>query len=178
MSRPRTNDPRQHQVNVRFTTRELARIHHHASLAGRTVTEFGRAAMLRRPRAPSKTTPRRLGLPPERLARWQSLGREINDLAHGLNAGHQLNPRALAVLLTGLALLLRASFPGQCDAGAGVLRYRLEPAARYHLRKVCTNLVQIRARCRLLHIDAPAALADLIGSLRALLNGDRARHGS
>jgi len=178
MTRPRKNEPRQHQVNVRFTTHELLRIHHHASLTGKTLTDFGRTVMLRKPRPRPRTAPQLVSLAPRRLARWRALGNAINGLAHDLNARHQLDPRALRVLLTRLQLLLRNSFTDHFAANAAIPPYALSPAVRYQLRKVCTNLVQIADHHRSLGIDPPLPLSNLIGRLRALLNGDRSLHGS
>ncbi len=72
MPRPRKDDPRYHQVNVRFTARELVRINHHASLAGKTLTDFGRTVRLRRPRPRSKLAPATVSLPAKRLRRTLS----------------------------------------------------------------------------------------------------------
>jgi hypothetical protein len=99
MPRPRKAEPRQHQLNVRFTARELLRVQHHASLAGKSITDFGRSVMLRRPRPRPKTAPQVLTLPPERLERWRALGNQLNQMAHDLNARHQLDPHALRRLL-------------------------------------------------------------------------------
>lgn len=39
MPRPRKDDTRKHQLNIRFTPRELARVHHHAGLLGKTAAD-------------------------------------------------------------------------------------------------------------------------------------------
>jgi hypothetical protein len=53
----------------------------------------------------------------------------------------------------------------------------LAPAARTQLRKTCTNLVQIADHYRLLGLTPPLPLSNLIGRLRAILNGDHSLHG-
>jgi hypothetical protein len=116
MSRPRRDDPRQHQLNVRFTAVEFARIHHHASLTGKTLTEFGRTVMLRRPRPRRKDAPVLIALPQHLLQRWHALGMSLNALAHDLNATHELAAPALAAIIKSLQLLLRRSFPRHFDA--------------------------------------------------------------
>lgn len=178
MTRPRKDEPRQHQVNVRFSTRELVRIHHHASLTGKTLTDFGRTVMLRRPRPRPKTAPQLLSLPPEQLERWHTLGNAINAMAHDLNARHQLDPRALGVVLTRVRLLLRKGFPQHFHPDAVIAAYTLAPDVRTQLRKACTNLVQIADQYRLLGFSPPLPLSNLIGRLRAVLNGDGGVHGA
>lgn len=177
MSRPRTDEPRQHQINVRFTAREFARLHHHASLTGKTVADFGRAVMLRRPRLRTKAAPALIALPPEALARWQALGASLNVFAHHLNATHAIAAPALAPLVKRLRLLLRRSFPRPCDGKSPMSPYTLAPAARYHLRKVCVNLVQIADLYRGLGLLPPLSLSHLIARFRAVLNGDRPARG-
>ncbi len=177
MPRPLKDDPRHHQVNVRFTTRELVRIHHHASLTGKTLTDFGRTVMLRRPRPRRRDASVTVTIAPARLARWRALGNGLNQLTHDLNARHELDPRAFTVLLRSLRLLLRRCFPQHFDADDVIAAYMLTPAVRYHLRKVCTNLVQIADNYRLLGLIPPLPLSHLIDRFRAVLNGDRAAHG-
>jgi len=178
MSRPRRHDPRQHQLNVRFTAYEFARIHHHASLTGKTITDFGRAVMLRRPRPRRKTTPALIALPQQTLQRWHALGLSLNSLTHDLNATHQLTTPALATIVRSLRRLLRRSFPWYFDAIVAVAPYVLAPAVRYQLRKICTNLVQIADLYRALGLLPPLSLSHLIGRFRTLLNGDGAGHGA
>lgn len=177
MPRPRKHDPRYHQVNVRFTARELVRIHHHASLTGKTLTDFGRTVMLRRPRPRSKIAPAIVSLPARRLARWRTVGDSLNQLAHHLNARHELDSSAFTVVLRSLRLLLCRCFPEHFTPDVVVAPYMLAPALRYHLRKVCTNLVQIADSYRMLGLVPPLPLSNLIGRYRAVLNGDRAAHG-
>lgn len=178
MSRPRRDDPRQHQLNVRFTAYEFARIHHHATLTGKTVADFGRAVMLRRPRPRRKTSPALVALPQHALQRWHALGMSLNGLAHDLNASHQLPGQALAHTVKSLRLLLRRSFPGHFDPDSPVAPYILAPAVRYQLRKICTNLVQIADLSRALGLLPPLSLSHLISRFRTILNGDAAGHGA
>jgi hypothetical protein len=133
--------------------------------------------MLRRPRPRSKAALQLLSLTPERLERWRALGTAINALAHDLHARHQLDPRALAVLLTRVRLFLRTCFPQHFVPDAALPAYALAPAVRTQLRKACTNLVQIADRYRQLGLMPPLPLSNLIGRLRAVLNGDRSLHG-
>jgi len=177
MTRPRKDEPRQHQLNVRFSTRELVRIHHHAALVGKSVTDFSRSVMLRRPRR-RRCEPRLIALSTQLLQRWRMIGNAINRIAHDLNASHQLDSRILAVQTRRLRLLARASFPEHFHPDAAVPVYSLAPDVRTQLRKACTNLVQIAGRCRELGLAPPQALSALIGRLRTLINGDRAGHGA
>jgi len=177
MTRPRKDEPRQHQVNVRFSTRELVRIHHHAALTGKSVTDFSRSVMLRRPRRRPRQ-PRLIALPEQLLQRWRMIGGAVNHIAHDLNASHQLNSRALSVQMRRLRLLLCSSFPEHFHPDVAVAPYSLAPELRTQLRKACTNLVQIAHRCRELRLAPPPPLSGLIARLRTLLNGDQAAHGA
>jgi len=178
MSRPRTNDPRQHQVNVRVSTHELVRIHRHALLLGKSVTEFGRGAMLRRPRPRRKQPLEEIALAACALARLEALGYAVNGVAHAFHASGRIDPRALAVLVTRLRLFLRRSFPERFASETDRRGYALAPATRTQLRKLCTNLVQIAERFRLMGLSPPLALSNLIGRLRSILNGDGSGHGA
>jgi hypothetical protein len=174
VTRPRKLEPRYHQVNVRVTTRELVRIHDHAARVGQTVTDFGRTVMLRRPRR-RRSDPEIISLSDAAIQRWRTLGCRVNLLAHDINAYSQLDPRLFAATLTAVRLLLAKSFPQHDEPPP---TYALAPAVRYHLRKVCTNLVQIADHYRLLARPAPLALPHLIRRLRVILQGDRAGHGA
>jgi hypothetical protein len=178
MARPRINAPRQHQVNVRVTTHELVRIHRHALLAGKSVTEFGRSVMLRRPRPRRKQPVEEIALEPAALARLEALGYAVNDMAHGFHASGRMDPRALTVLVTRLRLFLTRAVPGHFESDADLRGYALAPATRVQLRKLCTNLVQIAERFRLMGLSPPLPLSNLIGRLRSLLNGDGSVHGA
>jgi hypothetical protein len=178
MPRPRTNDTRKHQLNIRFTAREFARIHHHAGLIGKTPADFGRSAMLRRPRRKSRSAPVVIAVSERLLRRWHALGSELNGLAHRFNAGGEMPPAEIAKVLSALRRLLKRSFPDGVAGAAGSQPYSLAPALRYHLRKTCTNLVQISERCRALGMVPPAPLSNLIRRFRAVLNGDRPPHGA
>ena len=174
MTRPRQDEPRQHQVNMRVSTRELVRIHANAALVGVTITEFGRRVMLRRPRR-RRSDPEIIAFSDDAVRRWRALGYRVNLLAHDINASGQLNPRLLAVTLSAVHRQLARSFPPRDDLPPA---YALAPAARYHLRKVCANLVQIADRYSSQDLPAPQALAHLIRRLRLILNADRAGHGA
>ena len=178
MSRPRTNDPRQHQVNVRVSTHELVRIHRHASLLGKSVTEFGRSVMLRRPRPRRKQPVEEIALDARALARLEALGYAVNGVAHAFHASGRIDPRALAVLLTRLRVFLRRSFRGHFTAETDLTAYALAPATRTQVRKLCTNLVQIAERFRLMGLSPPLPLSNLIGRLRPILNNDGSGHGA
>ena len=52
------------------------------------------------------------------------------------------------------------------------------PALRYHLRKTCTNLVQIADRFQALGLLPPLPLSNLIRRFRTILNGDSPPHGA
>jgi hypothetical protein len=74
MPRPRTNDTRKHQLNIRFTPREFARVHHHAGLLGKTAADFGRSVMLRRPHRKRGEVPLMVAVSERLLHRWHELG--------------------------------------------------------------------------------------------------------
>ena len=172
MSRPRINEPRQHQVNVRFSTHELVRIHRHASLAGKTVTEFGRSVMLRRPRRKRKPPLQEIALDAGALTRLEALGYAVNEVAHRFHATGEIDPRALAMLLTRLRVFLRRSLRAHFAAETDLKGYALAPATRTQLRKLCTNLVQIAERFRHMGLSPPLPLSNVIGRLRSILNHD------
>src|SRR5262245_46506750 len=97
MARPRKAEPRNQQINLRFSAPELVRVHAHAALIGKTVNEFGRSVLLRRPRR------RKGGAPPAviawsdaTLAKWHALGTRLNDIAHLMNARRPAARRAAA----------------------------------------------------------------------------------
>jgi hypothetical protein len=179
MARPRKAEARDHQVNLRFTAPELVKIHAHAALTGKTVTEFGRAVLLRRPRR------RRNGVAPVLLVineagvhRWQTLGDRLNAIAHMMNARDDLPPQKLLPLLANLRELLRHSFPALFVADALPEAYALAPAGRHHLRKVGVNLAQIRTRFDQLGLETPIGLIRLLQRVRAIMNGDQPPHGA
>jgi hypothetical protein len=171
MPRPRKSETRTHQINFRFSTHEFVRVHAHASLSGKTVMDYGRSVLLRRPRRPkARNAPDVVSLPQRTLERWQVLGEELNAIAHLMNAREDLPPRELVQLRT----LFKANFASVLDAGAP---YSLSPPVRFHLRKVGTNLFQIRTRHDRLGIETPAALVRLLERVRTLMNGDQPPHG-
>ena len=178
MPRPRKDDTRKHQLNIRFTAREFARIHHHAGLIGKTPADFGRSVMLRRPRRKGRSAPVIIAVSERLLRRWHALGSELNGLAHRFNAGAEVQATELAKMLSALRRLMKRSFPDGVAAAAGAQAYSLAPALRHHLRKTCTNLVQISDRCRALGLLPPTPLSNLICRFRAVLNGDRPPHGA
>jgi hypothetical protein len=178
MPRPRKDDTRKHQLNIRFTAREFARVHHHAGLIGKTPADFGRSVMLRRPRRKSRGAPVIIAVSERLLRRWHELGSELNGLAHRFNAGGKMLPAEIAKVLSALRRLIRRSFRDGVAGAAGAQAYSLAPALRYHLRKTCTNLVQISDRCRALGMVPPTPLSNLICRFRAVLNGDRPPHGA
>jgi hypothetical protein len=173
MPRPRRDETRKHQLNIRFTAREFARVHHHAGLLGQTPADFGRGVMLRRPRRKRREAPLIIAASDRLLRRWHALGLLLNGLAHRFNATGELPQPELAHVLHLLRRLLRRSFPV-----ASAASYALAPALRYHLRKTCTNLVQIADRHRVLGLAPPVPLANLIARFRAVLNGDQPPHGA
>jgi hypothetical protein len=134
--------------------------------------------MLRRPRRNSRGAPIIIGVSDRLLCRWHALGSELNALAHRCNAGGEMPAPEITRVLNALRRLIRRSFPGGVAGAASPQPYSLAPALRYHLRKTCTNLVQISDRGRALGLLPPTPLANLIGRFRAVLNGDRPPHGA
>jgi hypothetical protein len=178
MSRPRKAETRVHQVNLRFTAPELIRIHQHAAITGKTVTEFGRSVLLRRPRKrKGGVQPTIIAWPDETIAKWHALGAELNDIARLMNSRDALPPEILPDRLAQLRLLLKASC-APLLADDAVLTYALAPAARHHLRKVGVNLGQIARRFEQLGFAPPVVLVRLLARIRAILNGDRPPHAA
>lgn len=178
MPRPRKDDSRKHQLNIRFSAREFARVHHHAGLTGKTPADFGRSVMLRRPRRRKGEAPVLIAIGERVLRRWHETGSALNAVAHRFNATAELPGIELERLLRTLRRLLAASFPAPFLADGGGGSYALAPALRYHLRKTCTNLVQIADRCEALRVLPPRPLFNLIRRFRTILNGDRPPHGA
>ncbi len=175
MSRPRKTETRTHQINFRFSTHEFVRVHEHAALTGKTVMEYGRSTLLRRPRRPKpRNAPAVVSLPERTLGRWQVLGDRLNAIAHQMNARDDLPPPELLTLLVQLRSLFKQNFAAVLDAGGP---YSLSPPVRFHLRKVGTNLFQIRTRHDRLGLEVPAALVRLLERVRTLMNGDQPPHG-
>jgi hypothetical protein len=177
MPRPRKDDTRKHQLNIRFTPREFARVHHHAGLTGKTRADFGRSVMLRRPRRRTRGAPILLAVSDRLLRRWHEVGSALNGIAHRFNAGGEFSAPEVAGVVSALRRLCKRSLPGNA-AAAGAAPYSLAPALRYHLRKSCTNLVQVADRCRALGLLVPVPLSNLICRFRTILNGDRPPHGA
>jgi hypothetical protein len=179
MARPRKADARDHQINFRFTAPEIVRIHRHAAIAGRTVTEFGRAVMLRRPRRRKRANePIIIALPDAQLQLWHTLGARLNAIAHMMNARDDLPPSELLALLAQLRALLKKSFPTLLAADAAPISYALTPPVRHHLRKVGVNLAQIAKRFDQLGMQAPIILVRLLARIRTLMNGDQGLHAA
>ena len=178
MPRPRKDDSRKHQINIRFTAREFARVHHHAGLLGKTPADFGRSVMLRRPRRRKGEVPVMIPIDECVLRRWHDTGSALNGVAHHFNAMGEMPAIELERLLRGLRRLAGASFPTTFLADGGSASYALAPALRYHLRKTCTNLVQIADRFEALGLLPPRPLFNLIRHFRAILNGDSPPHGA
>lgn len=166
MSRPRLHDPRIHQINLRFNAAEFARVHRNASLCGKVVPDFGRAALLRKPRPTRKNTPSLLSLPPKCITRWHAEGLALNGLAHRINAADHIDLPEVPAQIRALRALIRRL---NLDAREA---YRLHPTLRYHLRRVCTNLIQIADRYRALQYAPPVPLSNLINRFRIILNHD------
>jgi hypothetical protein len=177
MPRPRKDDSRKHQINIRLTAREFARVHHHAGLLGKTPADFGRSVMLRRPRRRKGKAPVMIAIEEPMLRRWHETGLALNSLAHRSNATGEIEPSLLEALLRALRRLANASFPAAVMADNRCGSYALAPALRYHLRKACTNLVQISDKLQELGLLPPLPLANLIRRFRAILNGDSLAHG-
>jgi hypothetical protein len=178
MARPRKDDTRNQQINIRFTARELARVHHHAELIGKTPADFGRGVMLRRPRRRNGEAPVLIPIGERVLRRWHDTGSALNAVAHRFNATGEMASIELQRLLGALRRLLGTSFPTTFVKDGGSAAYALAPALRYHLRKTCTNLVQIADRFEALGVLPPRPLFNLIRLFRAILNGDRPPHGA
>jgi hypothetical protein len=178
MPRPRKDDTRNHQINIRFTAREFARVHHHAGLLGKTPADYARNVMLRRPRRRKRAGPVMISIGEPLLRQWHETGSALNAVAHGFNAMGEISGINLGRLVRALRRLVDASFPRATLPASGSISYALAPALRYHLRKTCTNLVQIANRAEALGLRPPLPLLNLIRRFRVILNGDRPLHGA
>jgi hypothetical protein len=179
MPRPRKADRRHHQVNVRLSAPEYVRVHAHAALTGKTVTDFARAVLLRRPRRrKSAPEPEIIALADVELPQWHDLGTRLNHVAHLMNGRDGLPPSELAALLGQIGELMDCSLAGAASAEANSTPYALAPPVRHHLRKVGVNLAQISRRFDQLGLDKPVALVRLLAGIRMLLAGDRPPHAA
>ncbi|MFZ1101788.1 MAG: hypothetical protein WAN86_02765 [Hyphomicrobiaceae bacterium] len=102
----------------------------------------------------------------------------LNGVAHHFHATGEIQAIELETLLRALRRLARASFPAAVTAGNDHESYALMPALRYHLRKTCTNLVQIADRFQALGLLPSLPLSNLIRRFRTILNGDSPPHGA
>jgi hypothetical protein len=177
MPRPRKDDTRSHQMNIRFTAREFARVHHHAGLLGKAPADFARGVMLRRPRRRKGKAPLMITVGDRTLRRWHETGSDLNDVARHFNATGEFPGLELEKLIRALRRLAGASFPAPAVSDNACADYALAPALRYHLRKTCTNLVQIADRFEGLGHLPPQPLLNLIRRFRVILNGDSPPHG-
>ncbi len=174
MSRPRKADRRHHQINLRLSAPEYVRVHAHAALAGKTVPDFARAVLLRRPRRRRRgDDPIIISLSDTTLARWHVLGTQLNDIAHIMNGRDEVPPTALLPLLEQLHRLLQSCFADILSAGVSPKLYTLAPPVRQHVRKVGVNLAQIRRRFEQLGLQPANTLMHLLERTRAVINGDR-----
>lgn len=179
MSRPRKVDRRQHQINLRLSAPEYVRVHAHAALIGKTVPDFARAVLLRRPRRRKRANdPMVITLSDAELAKWHVLGTRLNAMAHIMNSGDDLPPTALPPLLEQLHQLLTGCFAEALAADACARPYTLAPAVRQHVRKVGVNLAQIRQRFEQLGLQPAMTLIRLLERTRMVINGDRPRHAA
>ena len=117
MPRPRKDDTRKHQLNIRFSAREFARVHHHAGLLGKTPADFGRSVMLRRPRRNRREAPVIIAVSERVLRRWHERGLMLNALAHRFNAGGEIPAPELASVVSALRRLIKASLPELTRSG-------------------------------------------------------------
>ena len=174
MPRPRKIDPRQHQVNVRFSAPEYVKLNRHAALTGKSVADFARDVLLRRPRRRKTAELRVLVLSDEMLARWAALGGKLNDIAHLINGQETPPPAELERLLTDLMRLFRACFGANAATSEPTM---IAPIVRHHVRRIGVNLVQIRDRLGLLGFEFPKQLLPAISQLRELINRVHPPHG-
>jgi hypothetical protein len=112
------------------------------------------------------------------LRRWHETGLALNSVAHRFNTTGEIEAGQLEALLRALRRLARASFPAAAMPDNGRGSYAMVPALRYHLRKTCTNLVQIADRFQTLGVLPPLPLSNLIRRFRTILNGDSPPHGA
>jgi hypothetical protein len=173
MARPRKAETKVHQINLRFTAPEFVKIHHHAAITGKTVNEFGRSVLLRRPRRrKGGAPPTVIAWPEDTLAKWHVLGTRLNGIAHIMNARDGLPPGELLPLLGQLRALFKNSFAELLTADP-LPAYALAPPVRHHLRKVGVNLAQMARRFDQLGMEPPIALVRLLERIRTLMNGDQ-----
>jgi hypothetical protein len=178
MPRPRKADSRSHQINLRFSVPEYVRVHAHAALTGKTVPDFARAVLLRRPRRrKSANPPIVVTLSDAELARWHAFGTQLNDIAHVMNSGDHPPPASLVPLLGQIRQLLKHGLASVLTTDAKPVAYTLAPPVRHHLRKIGVNLSQIRRRLDQLGLPPPIILVRLLERTRAAINGDQPPHG-
>ena len=118
-----------------------------------------------------------IGISEHVLLHWHETGSALNAVGHRFNATGEIPGVELEGLLRTLRRLVAASFPAPLFSGGACARYALAPALRYHLRKTCTNLVQIADRFQSLGLLPPVPHCNLIRRFRTILNGDSLPHG-
>jgi hypothetical protein len=174
MPRPRKAYTRNQQINLRLSAPELVRVHADAALIGKSVPDFARAVLLRRPRRRRGTAaPVVIAFTDGVLARWQLHGGSLNDIAHQMNGRDAAPPAQLIAVVDELRRLLKHSFPQSLITSGTASAYTLAPPARHHLRKVGVNLAQIRTRLDQLGFAPPIGLIALLQRIRLILNGER-----
>ena len=179
MPRPRKDDTRKHQINIRFTAREFARVHHHAGLLGKTPADFARSVMLRRPRRRKGKAPVMIAIGERILRRWHETGSALNAVAHRFNATGEI---------PGIELDSAASraAPSRWEPAFPLLSWRAAaaPPTRWRPRSAitCARPAPTSSRSptafQALGLLPPLPLFNLIRRFRTILNGDSPPHGA
>ena len=106
MARPRQGEVRDQRVNFRLTLEEALALRARAARAGRSVSDFARAAALARPTEPRRGR-RPFAMEPASFHQIRLLGVNLNQIARRLNAQDIPPPPELAPLLAEIHAALR-----------------------------------------------------------------------
>jgi plasmid stability protein len=107
MARPRQGEVRDQRVNFRLTLEEAVRLRARAARAGRSVSDYARAAALAGATSGRRERRRPLAMEPASYHQIRLLGVNLNQIARRLNAQDMPAPPELAPLLAEIQAALR-----------------------------------------------------------------------
>ena len=107
MARPRQGEVRDQLVNFRLTLEETLRLRERAARAGRSVSDYARAAALGARLDPAARVRPPFALEPASFHQIRLLGVNLNQIARRLNAQDMPAPPELAPLLAEIHAVLR-----------------------------------------------------------------------
>jgi len=106
MARPKHNDIRDRQLNLKLTAAEFERLRRRAAASGMRLVDFGRARLLAEWRVTETAVAATPHLDPLFQAQLSRLGNNLNQIARRMHAFQEPAPPALAPLLDELRTLI------------------------------------------------------------------------